>query len=149
MQVADITGPLPTGTSVLEASAGTGKTWTIAGLVCRYVAEGHARIDQLLVVTFGRAATSELRSRVRERLMSVHDGLGTKSPDPVVQLLNLGDVELHRQRLATALASFDSATVATTHGFCEQVLRSLGTLSDLDPGTQLVENLDDLISEVV
>ncbi|MCU1602765.1 MAG: exodeoxyribonuclease beta subunit [Frankiales bacterium] len=142
-------GPLPTGTSVLEASAGTGKTWTIAGLVCRYVAEGHATIDQLLVVTFGRAATSELRTRVRERLLSVHEGLGAPSADPVVQLLSGSDVELHRHRLATALASFDSATVATTHGFCEQVLRSLGTLSDLDPGTQLVENLDDLISEVV
>ncbi len=142
-------GPLPTGTSVLEASAGTGKTWTIAGLVARYVAEGHATIDQLLVVTFGRAATSELRTRVRERLLSVHDGLGGPSQDPVITLLNGGDVELHRRRLATALASFDSATVATTHGFCEQVLRSLGTLSDLDPGTQLVENLDDLISEVV
>ena len=66
--VFDLTGPLPTGTTVLEASAGTGKTYTIAGLVTRYVAEGVATVDQLLVVTFGRAATAELRDRVRERL---------------------------------------------------------------------------------
>ena len=151
MQTADLGGPLPTGTSVLEASAGTGKTWTIAGLVARYVAEGHARVDELLVVTFGRAATSELRSRVRERLLSVASCLasGDQSDDPVVTLLAHSDVPLALQRLRTALAAFDSATVATTHGFCEQVLRSLGVLSDLDPGVVLVENLDDVIAETV
>ncbi len=148
---ADLAGPLPVGTTVLEASAGTGKTWTIAGLVTRYVAEGHARIDELLVVTFGRAATSELRTRVRERLQDVKDGLGFPSADPVVQLLSIGpaeQVELRRQRLATALASFDSATVSTTHEFCHQVLRALGTVADLDPGTALVESLKDLVTEV-
>jgi exodeoxyribonuclease V beta subunit len=128
MQPADVTGPLPTGTSVLEASAGTGKTWTIAALVARYLAEGRCRVEELLVVTFGRAATSDLRSRVRERLLSVHAGLGDPSDDPVVTLLNGGDVELRRRRLATALAAFDSATVTTTHSFCDQVLRSLGVL---------------------
>src|ERR1700712_2142584 len=71
----DLLGELPEGTTVLEASAGTGKTFTIAGLVARYVAEGVARLDELLVVTFGRAATQELRDRVRERLVSARDGL--------------------------------------------------------------------------
>lgn len=70
---------LPQGTTVLEASAGTGKTFTIAGLVTRYVAEDAARLDELLVVTFGRAATQELRDRVRERLVSARDGLA----DPI------------------------------------------------------------------
>ena len=149
LATADVTGPLPTGTSVLEASAGTGKTWTIAALVTRYVAEGHARVDELLVVTFGRAATSDLRLRVRERLISVHRELGGASDDPVVQLLNTGDVPTYRQRLATALAAFDSATVTTTHSFCDQVLRSLGLLADLDPGTVLVESLDEVLVEVV
>ena len=55
--------------------------------------------------------------------------------------------EEHRRRLATALAAFDSATVTTTHSFCDQVLRSLGVLADLDPGTQLVESLDELLVE--
>ena len=54
------------GSRLIEASAGTGKTWTIASLVTRYVAEGHCRLDELLVVTFGRAASEELRLRVRE-----------------------------------------------------------------------------------
>ena len=55
--------PCPPATTLLEASAGTGKTWTIASLVTRYVAEGHCRLDELLVVTFGRAASEELRLR--------------------------------------------------------------------------------------
>ena len=61
MDTFDITGPLPEGTTLLEASAGTGKTWTIAALVTRYVAEGVVCLDQLLVVTFTRAASQELR----------------------------------------------------------------------------------------
>ena len=54
----DVCGPLPTGVTVLEASAGTGKTYTIAGLAARYVAEG-TPLDKLLLVTFTRMATGE------------------------------------------------------------------------------------------
>ncbi|HSU08141.1 MAG TPA: UvrD-helicase domain-containing protein, partial [Pseudonocardia sp.] len=71
----DVCGDLPTGTTVLEASAGTGKTFTIAALAARYVAEGHARLPELLLVTFGREATQELRERVRERLLSAERAL--------------------------------------------------------------------------
>ncbi|HEU4675653.1 MAG TPA: UvrD-helicase domain-containing protein, partial [Motilibacteraceae bacterium] len=156
----DVLGELPLGTTLLEASAGTGKTWTIAALVTRYVAEGVAGLDRLLVVTFGRAATSELRSRVRERLREVAEALdshlagqadATAHPDPVVaHLAKTDDAELtlRLQRLRRALAGFDAATVTTTHGFCEQVLRSLGTAADLDPGTLLEEDLRDLVREV-
>ena len=71
----DVCGPLPTGTTVLEASAGTGKTHTIAGLVTRFVAEGVATLPQLLVVPFTRAATAELRDRVRSRLVDAAEYL--------------------------------------------------------------------------
>ncbi len=70
----DVTGPLPTGVTVLEASAGTGKTYTIAALAARYVAEGMP-LDELLLVTFTRMATGELRDRVRERLVTAEQGL--------------------------------------------------------------------------
>ena len=80
----DVLGPLPTGTTVLEASAGTGKTYTIAALAARYVAEGHVELDQLMMVTFGRMATDELRVRVRERLVRLEaqlsDALGRTPP---------------------------------------------------------------------
>ena len=70
----DVCGPLPSGVTVLEASAGTGKTYTIAALAARYVAEGNA-LKELLLVTFTRMATGELRERVRERLVAVEEGL--------------------------------------------------------------------------
>src|SRR4051812_50188212 len=125
----DLTGPLPQGTTVLEASAGTGKTFTIAALVTRFVAEGEATLDELLVVTFGRAATRELRDRVRERLVTARDGLGDvagarASGDDLLRHLATApddEVAARRDRLVTALASFDGATVATTHAFAEQV----------------------------
>ena len=71
----DLTGPLPSGTTVLEASAGTGKTFAIAALAARYLAEGAAEVDDLLLITFSRAATAELRSRVRERIRDTAEAL--------------------------------------------------------------------------
>ncbi len=86
--VFDVCGDLPAGTTLLEASAGTGKTWTIGALVARYVAEGVARLDEMLIITFGRAASQELRERVREHLTLVHSGLVARdATDPVVALL--------------------------------------------------------------
>ncbi|WP_375502556.1 UvrD-helicase domain-containing protein [uncultured Jatrophihabitans sp.] len=150
----DLVGDLPTGTVILEASAGTGKTFTIAGLVARYLAEGVASLDELLVVTFGRAATKELRDRVRQRLVSTRDGLvdpaaARESDDALLRHLAAEDVELRRHRIAQALAAFDSATVATTHEFCSRVLAGLGTAADLDTTATFVDNFDDLTDEVV
>ena len=153
----DVCGPLPAGTTVLEASAGTGKTYTIAGLAARYVAEG-TPLDQLLLVTFTRMATGELRERVRERLVSAEQGLsdtlaGTlPRRDEVVELLTSApadEVVRRRDRLLRALSHFDAATIATTHGFCQEVLGGLGVSGDVEPDTTLVEEVDDLLEEVV
>ena len=154
----DIADPLPDGTTtVLEASAGTGKTYTVGALVTRYVAEGIATLDQLLVVTFGRAASQELRERVREQLVSAEralaDPLRAREDDnELIVLLASADsetVKVRRRRLTRALADFDSATIATTHQFCQQVLTGLGVAGDSEPGATLVESLDDLVVEVV
>jgi exodeoxyribonuclease V beta subunit len=154
----DVCGPLPTGVTVLEASAGTGKTFTIAALAARYVADG-VPLHQLLMVTFTRMATGELRERVRERLVSAEHGLERAlagAPDPeddeVVRLLSDGSpsvVALRRERLAAALADFDSATIATTHGFCQEVLGGLGVLGDIEADTTFLEDVTDLRDEVV
>ncbi len=152
-------GPLPSGLTVLEASAGTGKTYTIAALATRYVAELGLTLDQLLLVTFTRVATSELRERVRERLVFTESelsrilrGAPPSRPDDVVELLAGAppeQVRLHAQRLAAAVSSFDAATIETTHGFCQRVLDSLGSLGDSDPEATLIENPDELVQEVV
>jgi len=150
----DLLGPLPIGTTVLEASAGTGKTFTIANLVARYVADGVA-MQELLVVSFSRESTRELRERVRERLVTARDGLGDTAriprDDRVLQHLAAGDqdlIDVRRRRLEEALTVFDAATVTTTHGFCQQVLLALGTAGDHDAGAVLVESIGDLVAEV-
>jgi exodeoxyribonuclease V beta subunit len=152
----DLAGDLPTGTTLLEASAGTGKTFTVAALVTRYVAVGVATLDQLLVITFGRAASQELRERVREQLVQAEhalaDPLAADRTHPVLATLLAADpaeVVLRHRRLRDALASFDAATIATTHQFCQTVLRSLGVAGDSDTGATLVESLDELVQEVV
>lgn len=154
----DIRDPLPTGTVLLEASAGTGKTWTIGALVTRYVAEGQARLEEMLVVTFGRAASQELRERVRaqlveaERVLSDDPAAGDVSDSDLVRMLREWDQEQRRlghRRVTEALAGFDAATIATTHQFCSMVLDSLGVAGDTDSRARLVEDLDDLVKETV
>nr|WP_257908460.1 UvrD-helicase domain-containing protein [Janibacter limosus] len=151
----DITADLPTGTVLLEASAGTGKTWTIGALVARHIAEGVVRLEDMLVITFGRAASREMRERVREHLRHVHRHVADPSlptPDPVVALLREGtdeQVAERARRLRDALTHFDAATIATTHQFCQLVLRGLGVAGDSDPHSRLVDDLSDLRDEVV
>ncbi|KQS65942.1 hypothetical protein ASG41_14875 [Modestobacter sp. Leaf380] len=153
----DVCGPLPTGTTVLEASAGTGKTFTIAALATRFVAEGLAELSEVMLVTFGNAASRELRDRVRERMVSSEAGLrdpagATASDDEVLALLARGtaaEVTARRDRLVRALAGFDAATIATTHSFCSQMLAGLGTAADADLTATFTEEVDDLVQEVV
>lgn len=154
--VFDVCGPLPTGTVVLEASAGTGKTTTIASLAVRYVAEGVATLPELMLVTFGRAATAELRDRVRARFVEVERALREQSAavsqDDVVRHLAdapSGDLALRRVRLRRAVADFDAATITTTHGFCQQMLAVLGTAGDVDRDATLIPDVADLEAEVV
>ncbi len=154
--VFDVCGELPSGTTVLEASAGTGKTFTIAALAARYVAEGVAELPELLLVTFGRAATTELRDRVRERLVATERALrapgARHSEDAVVRHLaecDAAELDRRRDRLTRALSSFDAATITTTHGFCQQMLATLGVAADVDPDATFVPEIADLVDEVV
>ncbi|WP_225727533.1 MULTISPECIES: UvrD-helicase domain-containing protein [unclassified Nocardia] len=153
----DPIGSLPTGTTVLEASAGTGKTHAIVGLAVRYVAEAGVDITQLLLVTFSRAATQELRERTRDRFVAVAaalaDPLGARThPDEVIRHLAQADpdeVWRRRARLLTALSDFDAGTIATTHSFCQRMLDELGLAGEHDPGARLVETIDELIGTAV
>jgi exodeoxyribonuclease V beta subunit len=160
----DICGPLPRGVTVLEASAGTGKTYTIAALATRYVADG-IPLEQLLLVTFTRLATGELRDRVRRRLTTARRALdaalgddGAPDPDAVdptdrlARMLAGGtrvEVEARRDHLVRAIADFDAATITTTHGFCQEVLGSFGVAGDIDRGHHFSEDARDLVDEVV
>ncbi|AWK75425.1 AAA family ATPase [Rhodococcus oxybenzonivorans] len=153
----DLLGPLPSGTTVLEASAGTGKTYAIVGLAARFVAEGGIDLSRLLLVTFSRAATQELRERTRERFRSVATELADprqalRGEDQVIRHLADADPEevaLRRRRLLQALSDFDAATIVTTHSFCQRMLDGLGIAGERDPDAVLVEAADDLVTEVI
>ncbi|MGH9176996.1 MAG: UvrD-helicase domain-containing protein, partial [Acidimicrobiales bacterium] len=154
----DVCGPLPRGVTVLEASAGTGKTFTIAALAARYVADG-VPLERLMLVTFTRMATGELRERVRSRLVSAELGLANiltgkagAGDDEVLRHLAEASPDVvgeRRRLLAAALADFDAATIDTTHGFCQRILSGLGVAGDVEPDLTFVEDLSDLVEEVV
>ncbi|BBZ49525.1 exodeoxyribonuclease V subunit beta [Mycobacterium heidelbergense] len=149
----DLLGPLPRerSTTVLEASAGTGKTFALAGLVTRYLAETDVTLDDMLLITFNRNASRELRERVRGQIVEALSALEGHAParsDLVEHLVRGGDVAM-RARLRDALANFDAATIATTHEFCGRVLKSLGVAGDTAADVRLQESLDDLVTEIV
>ncbi|WP_026342671.1 UvrD-helicase domain-containing protein [Nocardia sp. BMG111209] len=149
-------GALPAGTTVLEASAGTGKTYAIVGLAVRFVAEAGVDVSQLLLVTFSRAATQELRERTRDRFVAVAAGLADPaaardSDDELIRHLVQADpaeVRRRRARVLAALSDFDAGTIATTHSFCQRMLDELGLAGERDPGARLVDNVDDLVVTV-
>ncbi len=153
----DLLGPMPTGTTVLEASAGTGKTYAIVGLAARYIAEGIAEISDLLLVTFSRAATQELRDRTRSRFASIARDLADPdaarvSRDPLVAFLAAVDdaeVDRRRRRLRRALSDFDAGTIVTTHSFCQRMLDGLGIAGEREPESAFVESVSDLLEQVV
>ncbi|MGO9250676.1 MAG: exodeoxyribonuclease V subunit beta [Mycobacterium sp.] len=157
MERFDLLGPLPgrASTTVLEASAGTGKTFALAGLATRYLAEGVAALDQMLLITFSRAASRELRERVRAQILQTVAALydpALQPPNDLVEYLTRGtaaDRDERCGRLRDALAGFDAATIATTHEFCSMVLKSLGVAGDTEAGVTLVESLDDLVTQIV
>ena len=132
----DLTDALPARTwLLLEASAGTGKTYSLTALVARYVAEQGLRAEELLMVTFTRAAAAEMKHEVREQLVRASQALHTADPtelDPwLAQLRDCSEdeLELRRTRVDAAISDIDSATISTIHGFFQQTLGDLGVRS--------------------
>ena len=119
-----INSPL-TGTNLIEASAGTGKTYTIAGLFLRLLLEKHLTVDQILVVTFTKAATEELKGRIRNKLLEARRAftVGASGDTAVSELVSRMDhAETALERIQDALRDFDSTAIFTIHGFCHRVL---------------------------
>ncbi len=118
------------GVQLIEASAGTGKTFAITTLVLRAVLEAERRIGEILVVTFTVAATAELRSRVRDRLRRAAAALADPAAagdDADLRALverrqRIADPRADRARVQAALNEFDEAPIFTIHGFCQRVL---------------------------
>jgi exodeoxyribonuclease V beta subunit len=132
--------PIGPGRMVIEAGAGTGKTFTIAAVVARLVAAEEIPIERIMVMTFTRAATAELRGRVRDRLVDTLAAVGSgyEGDDPhLLALLEAAPPEAVVERVGAALAGFDRAQIFTIHGFAQRLLVALGFVSrlpaDLEP----------------
>ena len=146
------------GTIAVEASAGTGKTWTIAALVVRLVLERGLSIREILVVTFTEAATAELRTRIRERLVALRAwlaGNGVASgdaEDPLLAWLARAPA-LDRgeclRRLDAALNDFDLAPIHTIHAFCQRALVEHAFESGQPFACELVPDESRLVMEAV
>ncbi len=109
------------GHAVIEASAGTGKTYTLEHLVLDIIIRGKAKIEEVLVVTFTDAATKELRERVRALIDKLCHEEGALAPgDHADDYWAIDDIV--RGRLREALFRFDGASISTIHGFCRRVL---------------------------
>ncbi len=153
MKQLDAYGVELSGLHLIEASAGTGKTHAITTLYLRAVIELDLLPEQILVVTFTRAATGELRERIRARLRLAQaclDGSAVSAePEVVAYLASQGSRERCSYRLERALLVIDQAAVMTIHGFCAKVLEQNAFESRMPFGTELVESLDALLDEVV
>jgi len=141
-----------TGTNLIEASAGTGKTYTIAGLFLRLILEKQFTVNQILVVTFTKAATEELKERIRNTLLDAKSAfLKNSSNDDFIKAIvkKYGDRALAIQLIQDALMDFDNAAIFTIHGFCQRILHenAFETQSLFD--TELVADPISLTREIV
>ena len=117
----------------LEASAGTGKTYTVAALVTRELAmDDTLRIGDFLISTFTRNASAELKDRVRRRIIEMAEivSIGTAVPDDDLSEYLCSQNESKRQQIVVnlrrAAVEFDMATIGTIHSVCSRILTLAG-----------------------
>jgi exodeoxyribonuclease V beta subunit len=144
--------------NLIEASAGTGKTYAIAGLYVRLVVEQGYGVGDILVVTFTRAATEELKERIRNRLFEVRQAFQAGcSSDTFCHMLLARCTDkgaaIHKdiaiRRLNNALMAFDEAAIFTIHGFCQRVLTDTAFASGMPFDTEILADQSTLLKEIV
>jgi exodeoxyribonuclease V beta subunit len=156
-----LTQPLG-GIHSIEASAGTGKTYSITVLWLRLLIEQQLSVEQILVSTFTRAATAELKERLLhalQRALKAVEEYPHTPPDAsdgpelaIVKSALSGDATQRaslQRRLGEALSSFDLAPISTIHGFCQTLIARHALELGCDPGLSLVEDSGDLLDEMV
>jgi len=144
--------PLAKGINLVEASAGTGKTYAIGMLVLRSIVELEIPIERILVVTFTKAATEELRSRIRSLLVKARSLLADGvAADGTMHswARSVPDREAADSRLEQALASIDLARIYTIHSFCQQMLGDLALESGRLFDVELLADVGQARSQVV
>lgn len=140
------------GISLIEASAGTGKTYNIEILLIRLILEKKLDINRILAVTFTEAATEELRTRIRQRLHAALSAFESNFSDDAL-LMEI--VKRHPEpdeavrRLSNALRGFDEAAIFTIHSFCRQMLKDNAFTSGILFDTEVMGDQMPLLREIV
>ncbi|RTZ63457.1 MAG: exodeoxyribonuclease V subunit beta, partial [Aquificaceae bacterium] len=129
--------------NLIEASAGTGKTYTISLLYLRFVLESEPAlsVDQILVVTYTTAATKELKDRIRLRLSDAL--MAFINEDTVGEYADFCENYERIEsilRLSRALLNFDEAAIFTIHSFCQRALKDTAFDAGLAFETELLDN---------
>ncbi|CAL1240245.1 exodeoxyribonuclease V subunit beta [Candidatus Methylocalor cossyra] len=143
------------GLHLVEASAGTGKTWTISGLYARLILEQGLGVEQILVVTYTKAATAELRDRIRRRLRDLVLAFeqGAAGQDEFCRAMLERHCGERRAvaiaRLTRAIGGFDQAAVFTIHGFCQRLLSDSAFEAGSDFECEVLPDQTDLLREIV
>ncbi|MBN1928253.1 MAG: exodeoxyribonuclease V subunit beta [Chlorobiaceae bacterium] len=143
------------GMNLIEASAGTGKTYAIASLYLRLLVEKELRPEQILVVTFTDAATQELRARIRRRIREALDVFrGEETDDDFLvklrdRIAESGSTDHATVLLEAALAEFDMASIFTIHGFCLRALQDHAFESGALYDTELMDDQSALAGQVI
>jgi exodeoxyribonuclease V beta subunit len=141
------------GINLIEANAGTGKTWTITALYLRLLLEAQRSVESILVMTFTDAATAELRDRIRRRLSDariVFERGEADEDDPFLAGL-LGRIPDRKQallQLSSALRNFDQAPIYTIHGFCQRVLGDRAFESGMPFETEILPDQSMVLQEI-
>lgn len=149
----DAKTPIPVNTHVsIQASAGTGKTYSLTTLVARLVAEKGLRADQLLLMTFTNEATAELKQSTRTRCIEALQALRgvIEAPSWTEHMrVSESDKDSAIRHLEQFLSRYDEVTISTIHGFCQTVMRQAG-LSGLVPTEfEVVASIDDIIDQTI
>ena len=138
------------GRQLIEASAGTGKTFSITRIYLRLLLEKRLDVRNILVMTFTRAATEELRGRLAGELRHALDSWGDADADDFYQEMHARfPAEQARPVLHRALLYLDEAPVYTIHSFCRQVLMRHAFVTGLDFDTSMEQELDELNLQAV
>ncbi len=140
--------------TLVQASAGTGKTYTITTYFVRAILERDLRPEQILIVTYTKAATAELRVRARERIVTaltmldrvLDDGDALREVvDETVGRLGRRATET---KLRNALGQMDRASILTIHGFCQRLLQDYPLLFGIDFDFDVVEDAASMYSDL-
>jgi exodeoxyribonuclease V beta subunit len=135
---------------LIEASAGTGKTFNITRLYARLILEKKLSVQEILVMTYTRAATEEIKGRVAAFLLEIHDEWGAEKQSNFTQtLISRVGLEEGDALLTAALLSLDEASIFTIHGFCQRVLKQFAVSLKADLELELVTDSTELLLQGV